>query len=229
MLRSTVRAVALVGIMMSGAFGAAAEIAKPNAVDILFEKKHLANVGAGTELVYKFNRTVSKPELLGPSFADEIKVDVKKVAANGTREVLVKVFTGDRARDPQPIDDLTVNPILVVYLDRAIASFISVAGGKPPYLKAKFRSGLSERSTVEPVKIKFGDTTVDGARVNLQPYAGDLNASKMRGFENSRFSIVVSDAIPGHFVELVAAYDNADKDAPTFEEHTQLAGTEVLK
>ena len=154
---------------------------------------------------------------------------MKKAAANGTKEVVVKVFTGERARDPQVIDDLTINPVMVVYLDRAVASYMSVAGGKQPYLKAKFRSALSERAATEPVKIKLGDKIVDGFRVNLAPYAGDLNASKMRGFENSRFSIVVSEAVPGQFVELVALYENSDKEAPTFEERTQFTGAEVVK
>ena len=229
LFQSTCRALLAAGILAAGAVSATAEIVKPSPIDILFEKKHLSNVDAGTELVYRFERTVSKPELLGAPYTDDIKVEVKKVATNGTRDVVVKVFTGERARDPQPIDELTVNPILVVYLDRSIASYMSVAGGKQPYLKDKFRTALRDRSTVEPVKITLGGKTVEGQRVTVSPYAGDLNASKMRGFENSRFSIVLSEAVPGQFVELVSSFENADKDAPTFEERTSLTGAEVLK
>ena len=228
-LKRTARAVLFASVMIGGAYSASAEIAKPSPVDILFERKHLANVDAGQDLVYRFQRTVSETELLGQPFSDDIKVEVKKVASNGTRDVVVKVFTGERAREPYPIDELTGNPILVVFLDRAVSSYMSVAGGKIPYLKDKFRSAIRERATIEPVQIKLGEKTVEGQRVSIQPYAGDLNASKMRGYENSRFSFVVSEAVPGQFVEMNAIYENTLKDAPRLEERTVMVGAEVLK
>lgn len=224
-----IRAIFVATAIAAGGAGAGAEVAKPSSVDILFERKHLTNVGAGTDLVYKFERTVSATDLLGQPFADDIKVEVKKVASDGTRGVVVKVFSGERARDPQPIDELTGNPVLVVFLDRAIASYMSVAGGKVAYLKDKFRSALRERSTVEEVKVKLGEKTVDAFKVSVAPYSGDLNAAKMRGYENSKFSFVVSDAVPGQFVELLATYENTAKDAPRLEERTLMVGAEVLK
>ena len=208
---------------------ASAEIAKPTPVDILFERKHLTNVEAGTDLLYRFQRTVTQPELMGQPFADDIKIEIKKVATSGTRDVVVRVFSGERARDAQPIEDLTGNPILVVFLDRAIASYMSIAGGKVAYLKDKFRTALRERATVTPVQVKFGDKTVEAYQVSITPYSGDLNASKMRGYENSKFSFVVSEAVPGQFVELVATYENTAKDAPRLEERTAMVGTEVVK
>ena len=227
--RILVQAVLAAATLGASAFLARAEIAKPSSIDILFERKHLANVDAGADLVYRFQRTVSQADILGQPFADEIKVEIKKVETNGTRDVVVKVFSGDRARDPQPIDELTGNPVLVVFLDRAIASYMSVAGGKVAYLKDKFRSALRERATVEPVMVKLGDKTVDGYRVSVAPYAGDLNASKMRGYENAKFSFVLSDVVPGQFVELLATYENTAKDAPRLEERTLKVGAEVVK
>lgn len=215
--------------LIVGTMSASAEIAKPTPVDILFERKHLTNVEAGTDLLYRFQRTVTQPELMGQPFADDIKIEIKKVATSGTRDVVVRVFSGERARDAQPIEDLTGNPILVVFLDRAIASYMSIAGGKVAYLKDKFRTALRERATVTPVQVKFGDKTVEAYQVSITPYSGDLNASKMRGYENSKFSFVVSEAVPGQFVELVATYENTAKDAPRLEERTAMVGTEVVK
>jgi hypothetical protein len=221
--------VASAGAMSIGVPYAGAEVGKPTSVDVLFERKHLSNVPVGTDLVYRFERTVSAVDLLGQPFADDIKIEVKKVATNGSRQVVIKVFSGDRARDPQVIDDLTSNPVLVVFLDRAIASYMSIAGGKVPYLKDKFRTAMRERSTVEPVKVKFDGKTLDAHRVTLSPYSGDLNAAKMRGYENARFSMVVCDGVPGQFVELLATYENNAKDAPRLEERTLMAGAEIVK
>lgn len=207
---------------------AQAETAKPSPVEILFEHKHLGNVEAGTDLVYRFDRTVSQADLLGQPFSDDIKVEIKKVEPNGTRTVVVKVFSGERARDAQPIDELTGNPVLVVFLDRAIASYMAIAGGKVAYLKDKFRTALRERAVLVPAKVKLGGKVIDGYKITVTPYAGDLNAQKMRGYENSRFTFVVCDAIPGQFVELLATYENNAKDAPKLEERMLMAGAEVL-
>lgn len=223
-------ALMIASTIIAGSFSVRAEVAaKPSSVDILFERKHLTNVGPGSTLAYRFERTVSATDLLGQPFADDIKIDIKKVANDGTRDVVVKVFSGDRARDPQSIDELTINPVLVVFLDRAVASYMTVAGGKVAYLKDKFRTSLRERATVTPVKVKLAEKTVDAYRVSVAPYAGDLNASKMRGYENSKFSIVVSDSVPGHFVEMLATYENNAKEAPRLEERTLMVGAEVLK
>ncbi|WP_371360317.1 hypothetical protein, partial [Salmonella sp. E404] len=76
--------------------------------------------------------------------------------------------------------------------------------------------------------VLLGDKTVDAQRVTIVPYVGDINASKMRGFEKSKFSIVVSDAVPGQFVELQATYESSDAAAPRLEEKTQMVGAQVI-
>lgn len=201
----------------------------PSVVDMLFERQHLGNVPAGQELVYRFERVVTRPDLLGQPFDDAVKVAVRKVAADETREVEVAVFSGERARAPQVIDGLTGNPILVVFLDRSVASYMAIAGGKLPYLKARFRDALREGGRMEPVKVKLGDRTVDAVKVTITPYAADPNAGRMQGYQNARFSLVVSEAVPGHFVEMIASYDNADAAAPRLEERLAMVGSEVVK
>jgi len=207
---------------------AAAEPGKIAATDLLFDRKHLSNVDAGADLDYRFQRTVSQPELLGQPFSDDIHVQVKKAGGDGTRDLVVKVFSGDRAREPQAIEGMTGNPILIVFLDRSIASYISIAGGNSAYLKDHFRTALRDKATVEPVKVMLGEKQVAGYKVTVTPYAGDINAPKMRGFENSKFAITVSDNVPGQFVEMEAIYESTDKTAPRLEERTQLVGAQVI-
>ena len=72
-----IRAIFVSVAIVAGGSGASAEVAaaaKPSSVDILFERKHLTNVTAGTDLVYKFVRTVSATDLLGQPFDDDIKI-----------------------------------------------------------------------------------------------------------------------------------------------------------
>jgi len=206
-----------------------AETAPPTAVGALFDTPHLDNLKPGAEVAYRFQRTVSDAQLLGAPFNDDIKLDVQKVDAEGKRDVVVKVFTGERARDPQAIPELTGNPLLVLYLDRFVKNFNQIAGGNPPYLKNQLRNALRDKAKVDPVKIDYDGHTIDGYRIAVQPYVDDANAPKMLGYEGAKFSIVVSDAVPGRFVELVSTFDSSKAENPKLEERITIAGLGGVK
>jgi hypothetical protein len=204
------------------AVSAAAEV--PKAGDVLFESKHLSNLGKGDEVTYRFQRTVSDEKLLGMPFSDDIKVAVvQAVAENGMRDVTLQVFTGERAREPITETQRTGNPLLVFYLDRAVSNFSLIAGGSRPYLKNRFARSLQE-AKVEPVKIAYNGTDVEGYRVTVAPYAGDPNAAKMQGYEGSQFTLLLSEAVPGQLAEMVSSYTSTVAGAPRLEERITLAG-----
>ncbi|MEQ1711653.1 MAG: hypothetical protein ABL908_09640 [Hyphomicrobium sp.] len=220
-------------IMMSGlaaAIGSAsADPVKRTAVDLLFESKHLELLGKGVEATYRLDRTVTDANLVGEPFSDDIKVAVKDVDAGGKREVVVRLFSGERARDPHTETDLTGNPLLVVFLDRSVSNFGLVGGGNRNYLKQQFRDALRDKADVQPAKVEFDGKTVDGYRITVTPFLGDKNAQKMLGYEGSKFAFLISDAVPGYFVELHAGFVSSVKDAPKFEERIKLVGTGAMK
>jgi hypothetical protein len=197
---------------------------EPTAVNVLFESRHLDQVTKGSEVTYRFERKVSDEKLLGPGFADDIKLDVTKIGGNGEREVLFKVFTGEHARDPSSWPDLTINPIFIWYLDRAVAAYGQLSGGSHPYLKQKFREALRDKAQIEAINFGYNGKDVAAYRVTVTPYAGDPNSQSMQGFEGSRFTIVVSDDVPGYFVDMVSAFESKSAAAPRLEEHISLVG-----
>lgn len=197
---------------------AAAAAAGEKAADLLFEHKHLVLMSKGSEVAYRFQRTVSDPKVLGESFSDDIKIGVVQVKPDDTRELEIKIFTGERARDTTRVPDLTGNPLLVWYLDRATLSLSQLAGGERMFYKDKMRRALGDKALVEPVKVDYGGKSVDGFRVTITPFIEDPSAFKMRGFERARFAITVSDAVPGYFVDMVSIYENTQKEAPRLEE-----------
>ena len=204
---------------------ARAETKLPTAVDVLFESKHLTNLKAGEVAKYRFQRVVSDEKLLGLPFSDDINIAVSKLNPDGTREVTVNVFTGERARNPEVVPDLTGNPLLVFFLDRAVNNFSALAGvGSRNYFKGKFRDGLREKSKIEAVKIDYNGKPVDGWRVTVAPYQNDPNALRMLGYEGAEFTFLVADALPGQIGEMVAHYESGIKDAPKLEERITLAG-----
>jgi hypothetical protein len=199
------------------------------AVDMLFEAKHIVAMAGGTELHYKFERLPSNEKILGLGFTDDIKLKIEGDGAPGKKNVVVEMFTGDRAREPDRITDMDSNPMLLVYLDAAVGHFQLLAGGDRPYFKNKFRKSLAASSTLSPVKIAYKGQDVDGYRVSVTPFIDDPARAKMRGFEVAEFSIVLSDKIPGQFAQMISNYKNSEKDAPTLVEKTTLDGVGEVK
>ncbi len=203
--------------------------ATPAATAMLFDAPHLSNVSMGTTLDYAFERKVSETKLLGEPFKDNIKVDVVKESADGKRTVVVKVFTGERGRPAQNIDGMTGNPLLVVFLDRAVNNLAMLSGGNRPYLKQKIKMSFVSGAKVEPVEIAYGGSTVKGNRIAVKPFAGDPNALKMMGYDGMSLEIVMSDQVPGHFVAMGSHYESPMQGSPKLDETIKLEGVGEIK
>ncbi len=230
MMRTFLCGAALAVVALAGQqFAARAATSTPSATAVLFDTPHLANVPKGTTLAYQFERQVSEPKLLGEPFKDDISVDVVNESDAGTKTVVVKVFTGERGRDPQNIEGMTGNPLLVVFLDRAVNNLAILSGGSRPYLKQKLKMSFVNGAKIEPVEIAFKGASIKGNRIEVQPYLGDPNALKMMGYDGATFEIIVSDQIPGHFAEFASHYASPTKDSPKLDETIKLEGVGEIK
>lgn len=215
---------ALLFVLVAGALCVNATEGGPSAKSVLFEADHLGQVAAGSQLSYRLDHKVSDEKLLGLPFSDEIKIAIERVADDGKRDVKVSVFTGDRARPTQPIAGLTGNPLLVIFLDRSVRNYAMIAGGRTAYLKNRFKVELAKNSTVTPTKVPYNGGEVDGYRVSVTPFVHDPNRHKMRGYEGSTYEFVVSENVPGYFVELVAVLESPKEGAPRLEERVMFDG-----
>jgi hypothetical protein len=191
------------------------------AAPILFETRQLDLVNKGSEVTYRFEKKGSDERLVGKDYADDIRLSVDNVDEKGARLVIFKIFTGDNARDPQSWPDLTINPLFIWYLDRAVSTFNSLAGGSHMYLKHKIREALSN-AEAEPVKVDYNGQQVDGFKIAIAPFAEDASASKMQGFHKSAFTIVVSNQVPGFFVDLEADFVSSEAAGPGLKEHIKI-------
>jgi hypothetical protein len=201
----------------------------PKPADILFNRPHIASVAAGTVLDYKFVRKPSNEKALGPGFSDDITVKIDSDAAAGKKNVVVQIYSGDRAREPQRITGMDGNPLLIVYLDGAVSHFRQLAGGDSAYLKGMFSRYLASGATVAPVKILYKGQEVSGYQVTATPFANDPARAKMKGFEGATFKIALSDKIPGYLAQMVSNYTSTDKTAPSLVETTTLEGVGEVK
>ncbi|MBA4132627.1 MAG: hypothetical protein C0519_14530 [Hyphomicrobium sp.] len=203
-VRGLVPALALAIAVPFAAGPAAAD--QYEAADLIFKSRHLDLVPKGTGVAYKFEHTVSDEKLMGKPFTDDVKIAVTDVNAEGQRVLDVTVFTGERQRPVQNYDGLTINPVFIWFLDKSVENFRTVAGGKQPYLKGRMKEAFVEKPKLEDVKVEFGGKTIDAKKVTIEPFVNDPNKHKMQGYENSKFSFVMSKDIPGYFYEMNADF-----------------------
>lgn len=178
------------------------------AVELIFEHKHLSNVEQGKQIEYRFNRTVSNPQLLGAPFSDDITLKVVAAKPTGQKDVDLQIYTGDRARDLQKLPNLTVNPVYQVYFRQAVSTYSMLSGGKTTYLTRVFSTAFRDKATIEPIKVNYEGKEIDAQRITIEPYRRDVNASKMQGWEGAEYVLVVSEQVPGEIVDLIAKYKN---------------------
>ena len=133
----------LLAAMMLSSVAAYAQ--PPTPVELLFEGQHLSELQPGAQLTYRFDRVVSDSSLLGESFSDEIKLVVTNVAPTGA-EVALSIFSGERARAIQRLPNMIGNPVLIVFLDRALHNMSQLSGIAPPYLRDRIRAGMREKA-----------------------------------------------------------------------------------
>ncbi|MBX9861754.1 MAG: hypothetical protein K2Y42_03285 [Hyphomicrobium sp.] len=217
----SIRAWAMACLALFPAVAQASE--EKSAVPILFESRQLDLIDKGKEVTYRFEKTGSDERLVGKNFADDLRLGVADVDAKGARQVIFKVFTGDNARDPQNWPDLTINPLFIWYLDRAVGTFNSLAGGSQMYLKHKIREALGA-AKVEEIKVDYDGKQVDALKLHITPFAEDPSSQKMQGFHKSTFTIVVSNQVPGYFVDLKSDFVSTQAAGPELREHVKVVG-----
>ena len=231
MLKSIVEGSFVLAAIFSMAVAAAtaASAQSPNATELIFDHQHLSNTKAGDEIVYKFERKVSDEKLAGAGFNDEIKLKIDEVDKDGKKNIALQIFSGDRGRETQKITELTINPVFVVGMQQAIASFRLLAGGDLSYLKHRFGLNVRDKSKVIAVKFDYKGQVIDGFKIDVSPFEGDPNMAKMKGYEVSEFTFIVSPGVPGEIVEFFSITKSSAKDSVSLQERTTLAGFGGLK
>ena len=117
--------------------------------------------------------------------------------------------------------------MFIVYFDMTVNTLKQLTGAKYGYLKATFSDGFRDKAKIEPVKLDYKGKSIDAYRITMAPYVGDPLANTMQGYDVSKFTLVVSDQVPGEVAQLTSVYESSWKEAPKLEERITLDGAEV--
>lgn len=184
----------------------------PTAADLLFETAQLAATKAGQPLTYLYSRKVSDPEL-GASFDDTIKLEVEPAspgAPASARTLKVNFFSAERHRAAGPFEDVTGNPVMILFLENHVADLSAKLLGNPRYFKNAIRAAMRDKAEVTPAEFKIGDAAFKGWRVKVMPFTGDANTKRMRGLDTLTYEFDVAPDLPGQLARISITADAKD-------------------
>ncbi|MXQ12072.1 hypothetical protein [Microvirga makkahensis] len=202
-MRSLAFAIGLLG------WSAAAPISAqeaPAAAELLFETHDWQALRGNAALLYRYER-VSDPSFEQVrSFSDTIRLVVRPGSAVDSRNVQVEMFSSPHRRPAGPFDEVTGNPILILFLEQHLQTLVAAVGANPRYLRNAVRAGLREKASVIATTATYQGQPVSAWRVEMQPFAQDPHRTRMKGLDALKYSFVTSERVPGeiHSIEIKA-------------------------
>lgn len=167
--------------------------------DLLFRNGTLDAFDPASELVYR--KTLENR--LAP---DADAKNTGDIALTFTEDDLARIEfrQGDKQRTLGQFPATVGNPMIMLFYESVIRDMASSAGGSPFYIRNRVKESLVQPSEVEPGQAVVGGETIQTKTIRLEPFAGDPNRERMRGFGDLVLTVTMSEAVPGWYVSLVA-------------------------
>ena len=132
--------------------------------------------------------------------ASSLKLD--KGATAEQRTVEVDMFSGAHHRATGAFEDVTSNPVLVLFLENHIDELSRRLGANPRYLKNAIRAALRDKAVIQPTDMALNGRTMPASRITVTPFAEDPNKARLNGLEGLTYEFVVADGLPGRIADL---------------------------
>jgi hypothetical protein len=194
----------LLGLTCASAQGA------PDPADLLFENPQWRAAAPGTMLVYRYRRATPLEAVFGPNFEDRIRLTLEEAAAADARTVRIEMFSEGRRRAAGPFEEVTSNPVLLLFLEHHLETLARALKANPRYLKNAIRAGLRDKASTVPTTVAWRGQTRPGWRIETRPFIDDANRDRMRGLESLTYTFVTSDAVPGAILSIDAKATTVD-------------------
>lgn len=164
---------------------------------LLFMSDHLATVQQPSAFHYDFRKSGA----LEQGFTDMIDVNVTAVAPDGSKDVRLQYFTGERAREFPPVSRAKGNPILLLFLQRDVGEMQRLTEGNWRYFQRVIKLAFANGAEVKPVEFDFNGQNVKGTEIRITPYLNDPHAG-LEKYSAKYYVFTLSEAVPGWIYQI---------------------------
>ncbi len=195
---------------------AAEPLSAAETYDLLFRKGALSGVEAssppasgtaGTDtLVY--DRTVSPLKMGETPDTDTIGL---QLTSDDTVSLILR--RGPQMRFIGSFPASVGNPLIMYFLETALADISRQSGGSPYYMRNRIKEALLKDAEIVPVSVHFADRDVPARQVTIRPFAKDKARYQMGRFADLALAVTVSPEIPGWYYSLEARVPEGSGEA----------------
>lgn len=158
-----------------------------------------------TNSVIEYTHTRTGPDSVEFLPIKEGGVTLKMASRDQDMRVVELTMNADgRTRQLDALPASAGNPILMAFMESSLRSMAKITGGSPFYIRNRMRSALRDAGEVKDVTVNFAGQEVAGSEVTFKPFTGDPNAQQMGVFSDLEIKFVVSEDVPGYFLEFSA-------------------------
>lgn len=174
----------------------------------IYDRSHLRNTIAGQTLDYSYKGEDSDSS----DITDTASLSIVSEHDDETRDVEISFLTGERHLPLPPFSGYRGNPVIIAMLEHIAQTMSSQSGGGALYFRNRIRDSLASDDVVlEPHKIRYANKEYSGTKLTFHPFLNDQYLSIDNVLRQTRFSIELSDEIPGGvFSVQVSATSNSD-------------------
>ncbi|MCR8548400.1 hypothetical protein M4578_11205 [Salipiger sp. P9] len=200
-----VAAVAWLALPVTAATGEAAQT-----YDLLFRQGTLDEVNRDAALHY----TRAVTNRANPETAERDTGEIVLSFAEGEAVLANLQFLQDgKHRNLGSFPASVGNPMIMYFYESVIRDMAESSGGSPFYIRNRVKEALVRPAEIEEGEVVFDGRTVMTRTVTLRPFADDPNRARMKGFGDLELRVVMSDAVPGWYLALVAEAPDAQGSA----------------
>lgn len=170
------------------------------------------------ELNYRYVRTSAGAEF-DPGFDDTVRLALSPTAGSRCCAVRGEFLTGARALRLPELDDASVNPAGLFFLERAVRELQRQTGGQSAHFRRRIRLALAEEAKMEDGSAEWNGARVATRVVSISPFVNDGQRHRFPKYAAMQYVFVLSKDVPGGVLELRSKLPAADASAaPSFEE-----------
>lgn len=190
----------------------------------------LRTIRRPTKLTYAFEKSGS----LEVGFTDTVEFVIRKVNDDGSKEVSLGFFTGERNWPLPPVESATVNLVLKHFLQGDVYEMTrltdpnDVARERWRYFQRRIKLAIAETAEVSPTSFEFNGREFEGTEIMFEPYVDDPRRDLFARFVAKRYSITVSDDLPGYLYRIDTSVPSPESDEPLLREVLQLVSVQDL-
>ncbi len=187
----------------------------------LFETPHLRNVDRAETLDYGFVRE-------GPAaFTDKVAVHIRRVNADGTKNLAFDYLTGDRQVRFPELDNFRGNPLLMLALERDVLEMKEHVGLSTSYFRNKIREAFVTGAVIKDLTFDLAGTAVPAREITVRPFEGDKRLERIPSLQAKTYSFTLADAVPGTLAEIrIGTPADTAMDAPAMTQRITFTGVE---